>query len=228
MNERTGFVRPIMDCTCFARDELSRLSQRFFGDEFELISNRSRRFLTDATLEEIVDLGISISLAESFLLARDIGRELWLSSDKKVIISSPEDAASLLLPDLSSQPVEKIFLLILDQKQHLLAKVHLSTGILSEVLVGTREIYKEAFSHGGKHIILAHNHPSGSLEISDKDKDVTMQVIAAGRLMQVELLDHLIIGDNCYLSIREKIRDLWNIEDLREARYPYLPLAIAQ
>ena len=94
--------------------------------------------------------------------------------------------------------------LFLDNKSHLLGEKRLFTGTVNASIVSPREIYLEALKFHAVGIILLHNHPSGDPTPSDADKRMTRKVRDAGGLLDIPLLDHIVLGDKCYVSFHEK------------------------
>ncbi len=107
------------------------------------------------------------------------------------------------MEQLRHEEVEKVLLLLLDTKLHLMEEYLLSKGTVSASLLSTREVFRHALRAGACKIVLLHNHPSGSCNPSMEDLSVTKKIMEAGKLMEIPLLDHLIVGDGCYLSLKE-------------------------
>ena len=127
-----------------------------------------------------------------------------------VHISEPHLAAKLLLPQVAYLEEEVFWLLLLDKKNRLMRMpLEISRGILDANLVHPREVFKEAIRSTASQVILAHNHPSGDPSPSAEDIQITKRLIEAGKIIDIKVLDHLIIGkisDECregYRSMRE-------------------------
>ena len=95
-------------------------------------------------------------------------------------------------------------LLLLNTKSRLISEKDISVGTVNSAIVSPREVFVEALQKDAVYIILLHNHPSGDPTPSIEDVQLTMQIRKAGNLIGVELLDHIIIGDNCYVSLKEE------------------------
>ena len=95
-------------------------------------------------------------------------------------------------------------LLLLDTKSHLIGETDISKGTVNSAVISPRELFVEALQKDAVSIILLHNHPSGDPTPSREDVFVTKKVYEAGQMIGVELLDHIIIGNNCYCSMREQ------------------------
>lgn len=134
-------------------------------------------------------------------LARRLGRE---RQHDRVAIHHPGDVAALLMDDMRVLDREVFKVLLLDTR-HRVMKVHtLSIGDLSGTLVHPRELFKDAIRNSSAAVILAHNHPSGDPEPSPEDLDLTQRLVAGGRLLGIEVLDHIVIGDNTYVSMKQR------------------------
>lgn len=116
---------------------------------------------------------------------------------------TPSSIADYYMEQMRHEEVEKVLLLLLDTKLHLMEEYLLSKGTVNASLLSTREVFRHALRAGACKIVLLHNHPSGSCSPSKEDLSVTKKIMEAGNLMEIPLLDHLIVGDGCYLSLKE-------------------------
>lgn len=159
-----------------------------------------------ATLEEIVSIkGIGEAKAVQLLAAIELGRRLSQKQiDGRYVIRSPQDAATFLMPDMSSLQQEHFVVLFLNVKNQILHKQTIFIGSLNSSIVHPREIFREAVKRSAASIICAHNHPSGVPTPSPEDIDVTKRLQEAGFIIGIELIDHLIIGDHQFISLKEK------------------------
>lgn len=162
--------------------------------------------LKHATIEEIVSIkGIGEAKAVQLLAAIELGRRLSQKQvDARYIIRSPQDAATFLMPDMSSLQQEHFVVLFLNVKNQILHKQTIFIGSLNSSIVHPREIFREAVKRSAASIICAHNHPSGVPTPSPEDIDVTKRLQEAGFIIGIELIDHLIIGDHQFISLKEK------------------------
>lgn len=131
------------------------------------------------------------------------GFELWrrqFEVSERPIIDSPEKAVEQLA-DIRDKKQEYFVCLTLDGANRLIAKRIISIGTLTSSLVHPREVFAEAITDRAASIIVAHNHPSGSLEASRADTEVTERLLEAGELLGIPLLDHIIISEDSYLKI---------------------------
>ena len=134
-------------------------------------------------------------------LARRIAKK---TAAVKLDFSSPETIAGYYMQDLRGLDKEHLILVLLDNKCCCIRDCIISIGTVNASLVNPREIFMEALKYGASSIILLHNHPSGDETPSRNDILVTKRVAEAGEIMGIHLLDHIIIGDNKYTSLKEK------------------------
>ena len=149
------------------------------------------------------DLRSVVGLGEAkipvVLASLELARRYLLDSDQP-IIDSPEKAVELLA-DIRDKKQEYFVCLTLDGANRLIAKRVVTIGTLTASLVHPREVFADAIADRAASIIVAHNHPSGSLEASQADKDVTSRLMEAGKLLGITLNDHIIITRSGYISI---------------------------
>ncbi len=123
---------------------------------------------------------------------------------KKIDFSDAETIAQYYMQDLRHLAKEHMIMVMLDTKCRMIRDTVISVGTVNSSLVTPREIFIEALRHGAVSIILLHNHPSGDCTPSHNDIAVTQRLNEAGKLLGINLLDHIIIGENTYTSLREK------------------------
>lgn len=162
--------------------------------------------LKDATIEEMMLVkGVGKAKAVQLLAAAEIGKRMYRKhSEGRYTIRSPEDAAAYLMTDMASLNQEHFVVLFLNVKNEVLHKQTIFIGSLNSSIVHPREIFREAVKRSAASIIVAHNHPSGNPSPSPEDIEVTKRLIEAGSIMGIEVLDHVIIGDHQFLSLKEK------------------------
>lgn len=162
--------------------------------------------LKNASIEEITAVkGIGQAKAVQLLAAVELGKRLsQQKTDDKFTIRSPKDAATYLMQDMTSLNQEHFVTLFLNVKNQILHKQTIFIGSLNASIVHPREIFREAVKRSAASIICAHNHPSGNPAPSKEDIDVTKRLYEAGLLMGIELIDHVIIGDHQFISLKEK------------------------
>ena len=151
--------------------------------------------------------GIGAARAAQVLAAIELGRRtLTRGTAIRPQLASPRAAAEYLLPQFGSRQVEHFGVLLLDTKHRVLRTSVLSIGTLDASIVHPREVFREATAAGAAAIVLFHNHPSGDPEPSVDDAELTQRMMAAGVLMGIQVIDHVILADNRYYSFREKSR----------------------
>ncbi len=162
--------------------------------------------LKHATIEEMIAIkGIGEVKAIQILAAIELGRRLsQKQNDDKFTVRSPQDAAAYLMPDMTSLSQEHFVALFLNVKNQIMHKQTIFIGSLNASIVHPREIFREAVKRSAASIICAHNHPSGIPTPSPEDIEVTKRIQEAGYIIGIELLDHIIIGDHQFISLKEK------------------------
>lgn len=154
--------------------------------------------------------GLGPAKASRILAAIELGRRVARAElPQRHILDSPEAIYRVLGPQLAHQKNEHFLAVYLDIKNRQIFQKVISTGIINSTLVHPREVFKEAVIQGAYALVVAHNHPSGDPEPSSEDLEITRRLIHCGKLMQIELLDHVIIGRNQFVSLRERESWLW-------------------
>ena len=149
--------------------------------------------------------GIGPARAAQVLAAVELGRRTVAHAGAlRVQMTSPRVVAEYLLPQYGNRRVEQFGVVLLDTKHRVLRTTVLSIGTLDASIVHPREVFREAVAGGAAAIVLFHNHPSGDPEPSTEDTRLTERLMAAGVLMGINVLDHVILGDARYFSYREK------------------------
>jgi DNA repair protein RadC len=169
--------------------------------------------LARAPLEELVAIpGLGRVKAQTLLCALELARRLMRdATPDRPVIRTPGDAARLLRETIRLEEVENFWVLLLDTRFRLIGQPRrVSKGILDASLVHPREVFRDAVRAGSAAVLLAHNHPSGDLSPSGEDLQITRRLVEAGKLMEIDVLDHVIlaqpggeeVGDR-FLSLRE-------------------------
>jgi DNA repair protein RadC len=169
-------------------------------------STGSLRLLGSRTAGELMRIrGIGPAKAVELIAAFELGRRVQAEPDaERPIIRSPEDVARHMVPLLRDRTNEVFFVLLLDAKNALRAKVEVTSGTLNASLVHPREVYKVAIDNRAASIIVVHNHPSGNPDPSREDAEITRQLAEAGRIVGIPLHDHLIVAGDRFTSLAEK------------------------
>ena len=181
-------------------ENVIQLSQRLLGDFGGL------RGLHEATFDDICrKKGIGPAKAAQLLAAIELGRRIGLETvDEKAAIHSPADAAALVEYEMSAFPQEHLYVIVLDTRNRLITIDRLYQGSLNSSTVRVGELFRSAIQKNGAAIIVVHNHPSGDPAPSPEDINLTRSVVQAGKLLDIEVLDHLVIGKGRHISLKER------------------------
>jgi DNA repair protein RadC len=148
----------------------------------------------------------AIALKAAFTLAQRMAQEIRMESP---VLEGADRVADLLREDLRLHSIETFHAILLNTRRRLIRIEKISDGTLDSILVHPREVFRAAISAGAAAIVLVHNHPSGDPSPSDADIRVTQDLIRAGQLLKIEVLDHVILGARSqdrpkdYVSLRE-------------------------
>ncbi|MED4890372.1 MULTISPECIES: RadC family protein [Heyndrickxia] len=164
------------------------------------------RFLKDASLEEMTAIkGIGTAKAVQILAAIELGRRIAnLQRDARCVIRTPQDGANYVMNDMRFLSQEHFVCLYLNIKNQVIHRQTIFIGSLNASIVHPREVFKEALRRSAASIICFHNHPSGDPSPSKEDIEVTKRLAECGKIMGIEILDHLIIGEKKFVSLRQK------------------------
>ncbi|MFD1362920.1 RadC family protein [Lentibacillus salinarum] len=162
--------------------------------------------LKDATIEELTAIkGIGTAKSVWLLSALELGRRMsQYKPNDQYVIRSPEDGADYVMDEMRSLRQEHFVVLFLNTKNQIIHRQTIFIGSLNASIVHPREIYREAVKRSAASIICAHNHPSGDPAPSQEDIHVTRRLVESGKMIGIELLDHLVIGDRKFISLKEK------------------------
>lgn len=162
--------------------------------------------LAAASFEELAGIkGVGRVKAIELKAAFELGKRLLVAAPhERPMVKSPADAANLLLMEMGPLEQEHLRTVILDTKNHVL-KVHtVYIGSLNTAMVRVGELFREAIRLNAAAVIVAHNHPSGDPTPSPEDVRVTHQMVEAGKLLSIDVLDHLVIGQQRWVSLKER------------------------
>lgn len=164
------------------------------------------RQLVDMTVEQLTAVrGIGLAKALQLKAGIEIGRRLAASRmEPATAVRSPKDAADLVMEELRYLQKEHFMVLFLNTKNHVIGRETMSIGSLNASIVHPREVFRSAISRSSASIICLHNHPSGDPTPSPEDIEVTRRLTEAGRIVGIEVLDHIIIADRSYTSLKEQ------------------------
>lgn len=183
-----------------SRDESAvHLAERLLYENQGLIG------LAQAAPPEIAKLkGIGITKAVTVAAALELGKRLRDHGPLgRPVIRNSHDVKEHMMARLRYQQKEKFFVLPLSTKNHVLAEKEVSVGSLNASIVHPRELFRAAIEHAAASVILVHNHPSGDPAPSREDIEITRKLVEAGNLLEIPVLDHVIIGDGKYVSMKD-------------------------
>ncbi|REK75925.1 RadC family protein [Paenibacillus paeoniae] len=163
------------------------------------------RNLMDMSMEELTAIsGVGPAKALQLRAGIELGRRITKSRLGDVTtVRRPKDAADFIMEELRYLKKEHFVCMFLNTKNHIIARETLSVGTLNASLVHPREVFRAAIKYNSASIICAHNHPSGDPAPSPEDISLTGRLAEAGQLVGIELLDHLVIGDGRFVSLKE-------------------------
>ncbi len=149
--------------------------------------------------------GVGPAKAAQIKAAVELGNRFAASTPTELpVIQSPEDAASLVLYEMGALEQEHLKVMLLDTRNQMMKLVEVYRGSLNSSLIRVSEVFKEAVRANAAAIIVAHNHPSGDPTPSPEDISVTRAIVQAGNLLDIEVLDHLVIGKNKFISLKSR------------------------
>lgn len=162
--------------------------------------------LARASFAELrAERGLGDAKTAQLKAALELGRRMLLATpEDRLVARSPSDVAQLLMAEMSHLDQENFRVLYLDTRNHLLGSETVYVGSLNASHIRVAEVFRDAVKRNCAAVIMAHNHPSGDPSPSPEDVEVTRQLIAAGTLLSIEVLDHLIIGQQRFVSLRER------------------------
>jgi len=180
------------------------------GSNGENVVELSRRLLGEFGLAKLARInlakltklrGIGSAKASQLLACFELGRRISANKQTQTRIKSITDAAKLLMPELSGLKKEHFIGLYLDSRNNLLKQELLFVGCLTATVVHPREVFQPAIAESAAKVIICHNHPSGSAAPTQNDIALTKNLIAAGRILGIELAEHIIIGNNKFSAL---------------------------
>lgn len=183
-----------------ARESALHLAERIISKSGGL------RSLPDLSLEELQSFkGIGPAKAVQIKAALELSKRIATTlNNNETSITSPRHVADLFMEELRYKKKEYFKLIILNTKNKVISREEISVGSLNASIVHPREIFTSPIKKSASSIILVHNHPSGDPSPSKEDLAVTRRLVDAGNILGIEVKDHIIIGDGCYLSFKEK------------------------
>lgn len=164
------------------------------------------RGLAESAPEELARVkGIGLAKAVQLKAALELGRRVAVMNPlERFTVSGAADVARFLMPEVRHLDREHFKVVLLNTRNQILNIITVSVGSLDTALGHPREVFKEAIRRSSAGIILVHNHPSGDPTPSVDDVKITGRLMEAGKILGIDVLDHIILGDNKFLSMREK------------------------
>jgi DNA repair protein RadC len=161
--------------------------------------------LVQASCDDLARVdGVGRARAAQVVAAIELGRRtLARAPSARVQLRTPTEAAAFLMPSFGARTVEQFGVVLLDTRHRVLRTAVLSVGTLNSTVVEPREVFREAAIGGAAAIVVFHNHPSGDPAPSADDLELTRRLVAAGVLMGIDVVDHIILGDVRYCSLKE-------------------------
>ena len=181
-------------------ENVLRLSERLLAT-FKDLPGISRASISELTQVK----GIGPAKAVEIKAALEIGRRLMATApQEKAVVSSPGDAANLLMSEMTFLEKEHLRLILLDTRNGVLATPTVYIGSLNASVVRIGELFRAAIKENAAAFIVAHNHPSSDPSPSPEDIKVTRQIIQASKILDIDVLDHIIIGRQRFVSLKER------------------------
>jgi DNA repair protein RadC len=170
-----------------------------------LCADNNMNRLAQLTVKDLIKIkGVGEAKAITIIAALELGRRRKDSDTDKPTITSSKQAFDLLRSDLTDIPHEEFWVILLNRGNRVIRKQKISLGGVAGTVADPKIIFKFALDELASGIILAHNHPSGNLKASVADHDLTRKLKEGGRLLDIQILDHLIIAGNQYLSFADE------------------------
>jgi DNA repair protein RadC len=168
----------------------------------KILQKFSSQSIADVKYEELKNIsGLGPAKACEIVACFELGKR-FLTNKKSTIIMTPEDVF-IELREIAEKKKEYFVVIYLDARNQEIKKEVISIGTINTSLVHPREVFEPAVKNLASHLIIAHNHPSGNVEPSDDDLEVTKRLKSAGELLGIEVIDHIIVGKEKYYSFKE-------------------------
>ncbi|MFA9422149.1 MAG: DNA repair protein RadC [Sedimentibacter sp.] len=176
------------------------LSQKILSED-----GKGLRNIAEGTVEKFKSYkGINNVKAAQLMALAEISKRISTLKIEKIKISSPSDAAVVMMEEMRYYKKEYFKIILLDTKNNIKKISEISIGSLNSSIVHPREVFAEAVVNSSSSIILVHNHPSGESEPSHEDIVLTNRLDECGKILGIKVLDHIIIGDGVFFSFKEE------------------------
>jgi DNA repair protein RadC len=164
------------------------------------------RSISQASIEALSGIkGVGLAKAAQIKAAFELGRRQELEPEQKDYdIKNPQSVVKAIRSSIKDKAKEHFKLILLDNRNKIISISTISIGTLNASLVHPREIFKEAIIHNSAPVVLAHNHPSGDPEPSEEDMKITERLVESGKILGIEVIDHIIIGKTNFSSFKER------------------------
>lgn len=181
-------------------ENVLRLAERVLA-QFNNLPGLARASITELTEAN----GIGPAKAAEIKAALEIGRRLVATApEERTRVTTPDDAFHLLKSEMMFLEQEQLRLILLDTRNRVLRAPTIYVGSLNTSVIRVGELFRAAIRENAAAFIIAHNHPSGDPSPSPEDINVTRQIVQAGKLLDVDVLDHIVIGRNRYVSLKQR------------------------
>lgn len=162
--------------------------------------------ISEATIEQLCTVkGIGVAKACQIKASFELGKREELDVEiKDFDIKNPEAVVKVIRASIKDKAKEHFKLILLNTRNRIIGITNISVGTLNANLVHPREVFKDAITHNAASVVLVHNHPSGDPEPSEDDLKITKRLIEAGKILGIEVVDHIIVAKNRFLSFKEK------------------------
>jgi DNA repair protein RadC len=167
---------------------------------------KSVKRISEATVEELSGIdGIGLAKAAQLRACFELGRRQDLEDEpSRYELTNPQSVVKAVRASIQDKAKEHFKLVLLNVRNTILDISTISIGTVNASLVHPREVFKKAIAHGASSVVLAHNHPSGNPEPSEDDVRLTQRLVEAGRLLGIEVLDHIVVTTKDFVSFKER------------------------
>ncbi len=184
-----------------AEESAVALAQRILNSVDDNLAELSRLSVKDLMKFK----GIGMAKAVSIVAALELGKRRRADEiPERKKIKSSEDVYNILYAELADKNYEEFWILLLDRANQVIRKVNISEGGMAGTVADPKKIFKIALDHNASSIILAHNHPSNNMKPSTNDIELTKKIVNSGKVLEINVLDHLIIGTDKYFSFADE------------------------
>jgi DNA repair protein RadC len=180
------------------------------SEQIEIAERLLARFgtlhkLSVAHVNEIASVkGVGAQTALRLKASLALGRKLLEPEDERPLVNSPSSAAAIFVPRMAYRQQEYLLVITCDTRHRVLEITEVYHGSLNSAAVRIAEVFKPAIQQNGAAIVIAHNHPSGDPDPSPEDVAITRAIVQSGKLLDIAVLDHLIIGNPNWVSLKER------------------------